>query len=99
MVDTPELVAQVQSVTTDPGGTEVQVEVIGPSLTPNFTRSLRARARALMVAGAVPTTVDTVEDMTMGKVERFTRERKDPVREGRGMITDATLHTIIVNRD
>lgn len=99
MVDTPEVVAQVQSMTTAPGGTEVQVEVIGPMGTPNFTRTLRARGRALLAAGAVPTAVDTIGDLAMGEIDRFTEERGKPVRESRGMATQATLHTIIVNRD
>lgn len=86
-------------MTSDPRGVEVQVEVIGPRGTPDFTRSLRARAQAIKAAGAMPSTVAMVEDLSMGDISRLTAEIDKPVpREKRGRLREATLHTIVVNR-
>jgi len=98
-MEMPDLIATTKSLASHPEGTEVQVEVVGPKGTPNFTRSIRARARALVAAGAVPSIVDSVEDITMGQINRLTDEEGKPIHENRGRVTEATLHTIIVNRD
>lgn len=95
-----EIVSETQSVTSHPDGTEVQVEVIGPRGTPEFTRSLRAKGRALIAAGVLPTTIESVKDVAVGDVQRLTKEiDTPPLREQRGGLREATLHTIVVNRE
>lgn len=95
-----EIVSETQSVTSHADGTEVQVEVIGPKGTPNFLRSLRAKGRALLSTGVLPNTVDAVKDVAVGDVQRLTKEiDKPPLREQRGNLREATLHTIVVNKE
>ena len=92
-------VASVQGITSDPEGTEVQVEIVGPMGTPDFTRTLRARARALAAVGPTSVVPEKVDEITTGQIQRFTKERTSPVREDRGIGREATLHTIIVNNE
>ena len=95
--DSREVVAQVQGMTSHPAGTEVQVEVRGPRLAPNFTKELRARAHALKAAGVLPTARDSIEDITMGEIQRLTTV-EDFITESRSRMTEARLYTVIVNR-
>lgn len=99
MVQFPDLVSQVMGITTHPDGTEVQVEVIGPKGTPDLTRELRAKARALMTVGSIPTTVKSVKDLGSMDIQRLTEQEGDPIRESRNRLMEATLHTIVVNRE
>lgn len=96
--DNTEVVAQVQGLTSHPAGTEVQVEVRGPRLAPNFTKELRARAHALKGAGVLPTARDSIDDVTMGEIQRMTSV-EDFITEKRSRFTEARLYTVIVNRD
>lgn len=93
-----DILAQVQGMTTDPRGTEVQVEVAGPRHVPRFFKETRARARAIVAAGALPTGRDTVEDLTMGEINRLTTVDLDPVVEEAGTLMESLLYNVIVNR-
>ena len=94
-----DIIAQTQGITSHPDGTEVQVEVAGPRAVPDTVKSVRARARALISSGVLPTTRDSVEDITMGEIKRFTRVEGKPVRERAGTLVEAKLFTVVVNRD
>lgn len=76
---------------------EMELPIVGKltARTPNAIANIRARARALIAAGAVPSSVETVRDVAMGDVERLT----DVVSEqemGTGRIVDK-VYTIKVN--
>lgn len=94
MVELPK--ASVQSMTSAPEGTEVQVEVVGPKVTPQSTKELRARARALMDSGILPAARKSVDNITMGELERLTEVEGSPITEDRGNFQEASLFTVIV---
>lgn len=77
------VLAEVQSMTSHPDGTEVQVKVTGPKAAPSGMKELRARAQALVSAGPASAAMKSVENITMGEIERFTEvedaiSRSDP---------------------
>lgn len=95
----PDITSQTQSVTKHPDGTEAQVMVVGPKLAPDFSKELRARARALLSVGVLPTAVDSIEDVPAGEIQRLTRIEGAPIRESRGKVMEGLLYSVIVNRD
>lgn len=54
---------------------------------PSMAANLRARARALVAAGALPSGVETVRDLTTGDIERLT-DVESETEEGSGIIVD-----------
>ena len=95
-----DLIAKSVGMSVVPGaGTEVQVEVEGPKKVPDSFKEIRARARALASAGVLPTTKDSVENLTMGEIKRFTRVRGSPSRIGTGRFTEKLTYRVIVSRD
>lgn len=96
--EAPQVVATVERMNTRGGRTTVDVEVVGPNMTPDFTRELRARARALIAAGPMPTAVDTIGDVTMGELKRLTSGGNVTSRTRESTLTEKTTHTVVVNR-
>lgn len=94
-----DLTAQTQSLTSHPDGTEVQVEVAGPRGIPKNARKLRARARALISSGVLATGRDSIEQLTVGEIQRFTRIEGQPITEEAGTLLRSELYTVIVSRD
>lgn len=94
-----DLTTDVERMRSVSDGTEVVISVAGPKKTPDATRSLRARARAIAAAGVMPTALESAKNLTAGEIKRFTVEKGDPSRDETGRITADTTHTIIVNRD
>ena len=77
------LIAETQSVASHPRGTKVVVRVVGPKAAPEFTKETRARAQALVSAGPVRATRKSIENITMGEIDRLTEvestsRRRDP---------------------
>lgn len=78
------VISEVQSIKRRPDGSAiVTVHVTGVSdktvekflagrSTPSVAANIRARARALLAAGVLPSSVDTVTDVALGDVQRLT---------------------------
>lgn len=75
-----DLITEVKGVERKQDGTVVTVDVTGPEIAPEFTKELRARARALVSVGPVGTTIDTVTDVTTGQINRLTEVMKGPIK-------------------
>ena len=71
MAASRDIISQVQSLKRRPDAVIVEVAVTGPV---NLEASMaqRARARALIAAGILPTSVDTITDVAMGEIKRLT---------------------------
>lgn len=101
-----DVVSQVQSLERKGDKVVVEVAALGPVNLEDLTKQ-RARARALMVAGVLPTTFDTVKDIPMGEIQRLTEITGD--RSGEdvtfdsipvlGKLLQKRIYTIEVNRD
>lgn len=102
------IVATVESLDETSGGDVlVEVRVKGASdrlkipgfgqvrSTPNTIANIRARARALVAAGAVPSSVETIRDVALGDIKRLT-DVVDEEEVGSGRIVDK-VYTIRVN--
>ena len=108
------ILAEVQSMTSHPDGTEVQVKVIGARAAPDSAKELRARAQALISAGPASAAKKSMENITMGEIEGLTYvdgvvTRSDPdfindlipskFSIPRLMTAEAKLYTIIVRNE
>jgi len=100
-----DIISQVQSLERRPDTVEVEVAVTGPV---NLEASMaqRARARALIAAGILPTSIETVTDVAMGDIKRLTEVMDS--RPGRNVTMDVPIlgkllqtkvFTIHVNRE
>lgn len=105
MPDT-DIIPQVQSLERRGDVVRVEVAVLGPVGVEAGMRN-RARGRALMASGVLPTTYETVTDIPMGEINRLTKvksSRKDsdiefdsvPVL---GKLLQTRVYTIDVNRE
>lgn len=104
MTDT-DIVAQVQTLKRKGDYVRVEVAVTGP-VGLSSSMKQRARARALMAAGVLQTSYDTILDIPQGEINRFTRVSGE--REGDDVTIDAVpilgkllqtkVYTIQVNR-
>lgn len=99
MPDLPDITAQTQSMTTHPRGTEVQVRVEGPKAAPDFTKELRARARAMVSVGVINTVSETLSGVTAGEIDRFTETVNDPVVRSIGTLMEERLYTVVVHAE
>lgn len=103
MVEFPDLTARVVGLSSSTDWVDVEVDVVKPAVGAPPVAELRARGRALMSTGVVPTTVDRVEDLTMGELERFTEvleSRKVEERRRLGQkVAEVHRFKIRVNRD
>lgn len=66
------VVAEVQSLSSHPDGTEVEVRVVGPKAVPDDVKRLRARAQALIAANPSGAVRRGVENVTAGEIDRLT---------------------------
>lgn len=66
----------VESMERHAGGTVVEVRFAGIEAVPDFVAETRARGRALLHAGPVETGMESVRDLSMGKVDRLTEVTK-----------------------
>jgi len=98
-MEMPDLIARPVGMSGVPEGTEVKVEVEGAKRLPEGIKSLRARARALVAAGAVPSIVDSVEDITMGQIQALTKVKGEPRHTSSSRFTSTLEYTVIVSRD
>lgn len=93
-------VATVQDLSRRGEDTVVTVKVTGVSRgslrgIPSIIASTRARARALVAAGTLPSGVETIKDITAGQIDRLTSV--ESVEEmGDGNVVDK-VYTIRVN--
>jgi len=93
-------VATVQDLSRKGADTVVTVKVTGVSKgslrgIPSIIASTRARARALVAAGALPSGVETIRDVTAGDIERLTSVESVKER-GSGTVVDK-IYTVRVN--
>lgn len=70
--------SEVVSVESSGEGKLVTVRIVGPKIAPDFTREMRARGRALVAVGLVPSTVERIEDLKVGTLKTFTETVSGP---------------------
>lgn len=75
-------------MSSSPNGTEVQVKVIGPKVTPSLSKELRARAQAIKDAGPAGVAKKSASKITAGELSRFTRVKDVTVRDDPDFIED-----------
>lgn len=93
-----DLVSEVREMKSTAGGKEVRVWVMGPKLMPNAVKEMRARARALVAAGVLPSTRERVQDITMGELKRYTSKKSGPRKiTTKGKFFEGVEYTIMVN--
>lgn len=105
-----DIISETQTVEKRPDRLVIEVAVRGP-LGLDQAMKTRARGRALLTSGVLPTTIDTVEDIAMGDIKRLTRissiskgtsdeikfvGKEIPVL---GKILETKVVTVVVNRD
>jgi len=94
-------IATAESMEREGSDTIVTVRVSGmgkvPGVgdVPNSVASIRARARALAAAGVIPSSLETIRDVSMGEIERLT-EVVSVREEGDGAVVDK-VYRIRVN--
>lgn len=98
MVDVPNIFTRVRNLDTTADGAVVDVIVEGPRGTPEASRNIRARARALAAAGVAPSLSGALEDLTVGEIKALTTITRGPRVVDVGRLTKTTLHRVEVNR-
>lgn len=101
-----DIVTQVQSLSRKGEYVEAEIAALGPIKLESGMRT-RARGRALMAAGVLPTTYETIVDIPMGEINRLTEVKSE--RPGEDVEIDAVpvldkllqtkVYTIHVNRE
>lgn len=89
--------SEVMSVDSTGDGKVVTVRVLGPRLAPDFVREYRARGRALLSVGPVPTGVERITDLAVGDLQRFTETISGPEEVARGDVFVGQEFKIRVN--
>jgi len=97
------IVSETMSVEQNDGVKTVKVVLDGPTVAPKITWENRARARAIVSAGAVPTIEDALNNITKGELDRITtikNVRSSPVKKGhRFLLTHRRIITVDVVSD
>lgn len=66
------LIAETKKVTETSGGKEAEVVVIGPKITRDIAKRIRARSQAVVSTGPKGAASATVNDITTGEINRLT---------------------------
>lgn len=66
------LIAETKDVRQTPSGKEADVVVVGPKLTRDIAKQIRARSQAIVSAGPKGAASATINDITTGEVNRLT---------------------------
>lgn len=83
------IVSAVQSMEKRGDAMIVDVAVRSPINTPSLTKELRAQARALLASGTLPTAKESISQLAMGEVERWTQVQSSrPAEQDEGVFDD-----------